>query len=111
MDEHQRRKAANELVFREVNERIEKLQHRYAITDREPLQIVCECDRLECALVLSVSVDAYERARSDGRCFFVAVGHEDPAVEEIVDSGGDYLVVRKRLGEPARIAEENDPRG
>jgi hypothetical protein len=111
MDEHQRRKTANELVFREVNERIEGLQQRYAITDREPLQIVCECDRLECALVLTVAIDAYERVRADGRCFFVAVGHEDTSVEDIMDSGGDYLVVRKRPGEPARIAEENDPRG
>lgn len=110
MDEQQRRKAANELVFREVNERIEGLQHRYAITDREPLQIVCECDRLDCAIVISVPVETYERVRSDGRTFFVAIGHEDPSVEEIVDSGGDYLIVRKLPGEPARIAEAGDPR-
>ena len=110
MDESQRRKAANELVFREVNERIEGLQKRYAITDSEPLQIVCECDRLDCALVITVPIENYERVRADARSFFVAIGHEDPAVEDIVDSGGDHLVVRKRPGEPARIAEAGDPR-
>jgi hypothetical protein len=110
MDEAQRRKAANEAVFREVNERIETLQRSFAVTEHEPLQLVCECDRLDCMDRLALPVEMYERVRDRPDQFVVANGHEDPGVEDIVDTGPGYLVVRKRPGEPRRIAEETDPR-
>jgi hypothetical protein len=110
MDRAQRRKAENEAVFREVNERIEGLQRTFALSADEPLQIVCECDRIDCATPLHVEVDVYEHVRRDAASFLVAAGHEDASVEEVVDSGGDYLVVRKRPGEPQRVAAETDPR-
>jgi hypothetical protein len=31
-------------------------------------------------------------------------------VEDVVDTGGDHLVVRKKPGEPERVARETDPR-
>ncbi len=110
MDNPQRRKAANEAIFREVNERIEGIQRRFSVAENDLLQIVCECDRLDCMTHVSVAVSTYESVREDSSCFFVRPGHEDPAVEDVVDSGGDYLVVRKRPGEPEQIAEETDPR-
>lgn len=110
MSEPQRRKAANEVVFREVNERIEGLQRHFALTEQEPLQLVCECDRLGCVEKLSMTLDEYERVRGDGACFIVATGHEDPQVEDVVDTRGGYVIVRKNLGEPRDIAESTDPR-
>lgn len=110
MDETRRRKAANEAVFREVNERIEGLQRDFAATHDQLLLIVCECDRIDCTERVSVSLDIYERVRSDATCFFVLPGHEDTSVEDVVDTGGDYLVVRKRPGEPRDLAVESDPR-
>jgi hypothetical protein len=110
MDNTQRRKAANEAVFREVNERIEELQHRFSVAEHDLLQIVCECDRLDCMDHVTVSVATYERIRADSACFFLIPGHEDPSVEDVVDTGIDYLVVRKHPGEPQEVAEETDPR-
>ena len=111
MDETQRRKAQNEAVFREVNERIEDVHRRFALEDDdEGLQIVCECDRADCTERLEVSIDVYERVRSDSSCFFVSPGHEDPTVEDVVDSGGNYVIVRKRPGEARKVAAETDPR-
>jgi hypothetical protein len=110
VDNTERRKAANEAVFREVNERIEELQRRFSVAEDDELQIVCECDRLDCMTHLTVSVAVYERVRSDPASFLVSPGHEDAGVENVVDSGGDYLVVRKHPGAPRRIAEESDPR-
>lgn len=110
MNENQRRRAGNEAVFREVNERMETLQHTFAVTERLPLNIVCECDRLDCAERLTVSIETYEGVRSDSALFFVRPGHEDNSVEDVVDTGGDYMVVRKRPGEPQEIAEQTDPR-
>jgi hypothetical protein len=110
MSENQRRKAANEAVFREVNERIEALQHVFATAEHEPLHIVCECDRIDCAERISVHLEVYEQTRNDSALFFVQPGHQDDSVEDVVDTGGDYVIVRKRPGEPQEIAEETDPR-
>jgi len=97
-------------VFREVNERIEGLQRTFAVAQGEDLHIVCECDRLGCNLGLDVSVEVYERTRPDSARFLVSPGHEDDDVEDVVDSGGDYVIVRKKPGEPQRVAAETDPR-
>lgn len=110
MSENERRKALNEVVFREVNERIETLQSSFAVAERLPLNLVCECDRLDCADQIRVDVDAYEKIRRDATLFFVRPGHEDDSVEDVVDTGGDYLIVRKRPGDPQEIAERTDPR-
>ena len=110
MSENERRKALNETVFREVNERIEALQHQFAVAERLPLNIVCECDRLDCADQLSVRIETYERVRSDAALFFVRPGHEDDSIEDVVDTGGDYMIVRKRPGDPQEVAELTDPR-
>jgi hypothetical protein len=110
MSENERRKAVNESVFREVNERIEALQHSFAIAEHQPLHIVCECDRLDCAERISVHLETYERVRGDAALFLVRPGHEDESVEDVVDTGGDYVIVRKRSGDPQQIAEETDPR-
>ncbi len=106
----ERRKAANEAVFREVNERIEELQRRFSAAEHDLLQVVCECDRLDCMTHLTVSVSTYENVRTDPASFLVTPGHEDPSVEDVVDSGGDYLIVRKHAGEPRQVAANTDPR-
>jgi hypothetical protein len=110
MGENQGRRALNEAVFRQVNESIETLQHTVALDEHQPLNIVCECDRLECVERLSVQVEAYERVRSESTLFLVRPGHEDTSIEDVIDSSDEYLVVRKRPGEPQEIAEQTDPR-
>lgn len=110
MDNAQRRKAANEAVFRQVNEQIDDLQRRFATVADGFLHIVCECDRVVCADPLDVEVETYERVRGDSACFFVGPGHEDLSVENVVETGPGYLVVRKHPGEPQQIAEDTDPR-
>jgi hypothetical protein len=110
MSEVERRKAANEAVFRRVNERIERLQHSFAVAEREPLQVVCECDQLECMVRIPVGVAVYQRVRSHPDQFLVSRGHEDAAVEEIVSVADGYTIVRKRPGDPHAVAVETDPR-
>ncbi len=109
-DERLERKAANETVFRQVNERIEELQRSFALGTHEPLQIVCECDRMDCTERFPVGLSIYEEVRSDPACFLVVPGHEDLQVESVVSVAGDYVIVRKNPGEPRRLAESNDPR-
>lgn len=110
MSEIDRRKAANEAVFRNVNERIKALQHSFALAEREPLQMICECDRLDCMERVPVGVDAYELIRSHSDQFVVSPDHEDLRVDEVVSRTSDYTVVRKKAGEPRDVAVETDPR-
>ena len=110
MTETDRRKAANEAVFRNVNERIQALQHSFAVAEREPLQMVCECDRLDCMARVPVAVDTYELIRSHADQFIVTPGHEDPKVEDVVSVTDGYTIVRKRAGDARDVAIETDPR-
>jgi hypothetical protein len=100
----------NEAVFRQVNESMATLQQTFALAEHQPLNIVCECDRIDCVERLSVTVETYERVRSDSTLFFVRPGHEDASIEDVIDSRGQYLVVRKHPGQPREVAEHTDPR-
>ena len=106
----ERRKAANEAVFRNVNERIERVQRSFAIAEREPLQMICECARLDCMARITVDVDTYEHVRSEPDLFLISPGHEDPALDDVVSTKRGYTVVRKRAGEPRDVAADTDPR-
>ena len=110
MGEVERRKAANEAVFRNVNERMRQLQHSFAVAEREPLQMICECDRLDCMERIAVSVEAYELIRSTPDEFIVSPGHEDTEVDDVISVTAAYTVVRKKVGDPREIAVETDPR-
>jgi hypothetical protein len=110
MSETDRRKAANEAVFRNVNERIQALQQSFAIAEREPLQMICECDRLDCMERVTVGVDAYELIRSQPDQFIITPGHEDTQVEEVISVTSGYAIVRKKAGDARDVAVETDPR-
>jgi hypothetical protein len=110
VDDAQRRKASNEAIFREVNEAIEGVQRQFTVNEGAVAHLVCECDRIDCLERLETTIAIYETVRSDSSLFLVVPGHEDASVEDIVDTGGGYLIVRKHPGEPAQVAEDTDPR-
>jgi hypothetical protein len=110
MESARERKAANEAIFREVNEQVLGLQEKFALDHNQPLTLVCECDRMACAETVRTTVETYETIRQDGACFLVLAGHEDPTVEDVVHRTDGYVVVRKHPGEPRAVALETDPR-
>jgi hypothetical protein len=105
-----RRIAANESLFRALNEQIEHLNRSLAEISDERMHAVCECGSIECAQPIVVPLRRYEEVRSDATLFFVLPGHEIADVESVVEETGGYNVVRKRAGEAERIAELTDPR-
>lgn len=109
MSERERRIGQNEALFREVNDRIERVTETLQVTT-ETLQILCECGNASCTEHVTVPVSDYERVRSDSELFFVRAGHEQPEVEHVVERHGEYDVVRKNPGDAARVAHELDPR-
>lgn len=109
LDERQRRIAQNEALFRKVNERIQDVQEALSAFTGA-LEIVCECGKIECSALLSVTTDDYENLRSEATWFAVTPGHEIVAVERIVASRDGYEIVEKRPGPAADEAEATDPR-
>ena len=100
------RAARNEALFREVNERIREASARFEVSHGE---FLCECSDGGCTQTLTMTLDEYETVRSRGNRFAVLAGHEDPAVERIVERKDAFSVVEK-TGEAARIAERENPR-
>jgi hypothetical protein len=105
--EREQRIGRNEALFREVNERIERVTETLQV---ETLTILCECGDQSCLEQIQVSVADYERVRADPTLFFVRAGHEHSDVEDVVEEHEGYRVVRKADGPAAAEARELDPR-
>jgi hypothetical protein len=106
-EDGQKRVAHNESVFRDVNERIEA--GRWPGDHKTGVAFRCECGDLGCNLLLELTPAEYEHVREHPRRFFVAVGHELPEMETVVERADDYVVIEK-LDVAGRAAESQDPR-
>ena len=107
MDERQERVGLNEVLFREVNERLGHINETFS-GPIDQIDMVCECGQAACIDRFSMDTEAYQELRADARTFAIKPGHEVADVEEVVSEGPDYVVVRKRDGGPAELAEAED---
>ena len=103
------RAARNQSLFREVNERLEVLARAFEEVAGPGTTFACECAKLDCFELVSMSVDEYEAIRGHPNHFAVLPGHVYPDVEVIVSETDRYLVVAK-IGEGADVAALFDPR-
>lgn len=101
--------ARNEVLFREINERLKEMNDTFNVATEEP-SFVCECGNVECTERIAMSLSEYERLRADPTTFAVVDGHQAEDVEDVVEKAAEYLVVRKHPGEAERIARVDDPR-
>ena len=108
LDTRRARAARNQSLFREVNERIVELSLRFG-GEARPNAYLCECLNTDCSATIGVPYDEYDRLREHGDRFFVLPGHEDPDVEDVVETTPGYVVVEK-IGVASEIAESADPR-
>lgn len=86
----EKRLAANEVFFRELNEKLER-----QTDDTDTMIVVCECADEDCAQRLELTRPEYEAARSEPVLFVVAHGHVEPEIEEVVSRTERYELVRK----------------
>jgi hypothetical protein len=108
----QERRARNEALFREVNERVEEISSRLSGFDEEDSTLtgfVCECSREGCTELIEVTPARYEAVRSDPQRFLVLPGHEDLTVDRVVEEHPGFFIVEK-FGEASKVAIERDPR-
>jgi hypothetical protein len=88
-----KRLAENEILFRNVNERIKELQGTWG--DGE-VDFMCECADEACTMVIRLEPAEYERIRSNRSHFVVLPGHERADIEDVAEEHFGYLVVEKR---------------
>ena len=69
------RAGRNEVVFREVNERLRELGEGFSLVS-EVAEFVCECGDSGCAERIELNLAEYERVRSDPTWFVIVPGHE-----------------------------------
>ena len=108
MTDREARIAKNEAIARDINEGIEEALASVSLEGH--VRMLCECGRIECERKVAISVAEYEQTRSDPRRFVVVKEHVIPDVEDVVDDLGRFVVVQKREGTAADVAESLDPR-
>ena len=97
MNEHERR-ALNEALFRDVNERIAESAEHF---EADKTEFVCECADPSCTERVPVTLAEYENVRKKSTTFLLATGHGQPDIEQVVSDRGRFQVVEK-MGEIVR---------
>ena len=99
----------NEEIFRQVNEQVHGLNESFGAL-AGTMAMVCECGDQSCIEQIHLDAETYAAVRADPMLFAVRKGHAADDLEFRVGEGSDYEIVRKRAGEPERIARELDSR-
>jgi len=102
------RAAKNEVVLRDLNERLKAYP---ASPNKLYSEWVCECADMTCMMIVELSIEEYEMVRAEPTRFVVAPGaeHVDPDIERVVQQEKRYWLVEK-TGVGAEISENFDPR-
>jgi hypothetical protein len=108
LDTRQQRIAKNEVLFRQVNERIEEVNQK--LGEESFSDFLCECGDDDCTAPVSMTIAEYEEVRNEPTHFAIANGHEVIDVERVIEKNERFSVVEKFAGEAERIAVETDPR-
>jgi hypothetical protein len=109
-DHRDERAAMNQMLFRDLNERVKDLDSSFTVVIPVGAWI-CECANDGCSERIRMSAEEYEVIRSDGARFFVAAGDEHvwPDVEDVTDRNDRYWIVEK-FGQAADLVKSGDPR-
>jgi len=101
----EQRAARNEVLFREVNENIARLEDRYGGSAQQPV-FICECSNDSCTEHIPVDAETYQRVREHPRRFLVLPGHVDETLESRVEVHPAYVIVEK-TGAAGEVAEQS----
>src|SRR5688572_28031916 len=87
--------ARNEVIFREVNERIREV----IPSDNGGIAFLCECGREDCVEQIPLTLAEFEHVRADPVQSFVKPGHASDDVEEVMEENDRFPLVRKHAVE------------
>jgi hypothetical protein len=92
------RRAENEVLFKEHNERIKShVQRLLDETSKEvlPIGFVCECSKVDCQEKIEMPVSEYRNLRENHKQFIIRLGHESPDIERVIHKAEAWQVVEK----------------
>jgi hypothetical protein len=98
------RLARNEILFREINERLDEMSAPWAKTT----DYLCECSELSCAKTIELTDAEYERVRARATVFVVVPGHERSDIERVIEENDRFLLVQKIVAVEEIV--DRDPR-
>jgi hypothetical protein len=101
------RRALNEALFRDVNERIAESAENF---EADKTEFVCECADSSCTERVPVTLAEYENVRKKPTTFLLAPGHGQPDIEQVVADRGHFQVVEKMQELVRRTVIRLDPR-
>ena len=110
MADWREQEAANQTLFREMNEWTKEASDSTPRSDG-PMDIyLCECSDSNCTAPISLTPSEYESIRAEPVRFAVALNHENPEIDRVVVENIRFATVEKFYGAGARIARATDPR-
>jgi hypothetical protein len=83
--------ARNHSHLRDVNERVRLMAEASGTT-----QFLCECGSMVCMETIHLTAAEYERIRSAPTSFTIAVGHDLPEFENVIEVCDRYEVVQNK---------------
>jgi hypothetical protein len=98
------RRTRNQILFRDVNNRILDVTDLFSAEDTS--DFLCECSDPECTETASLTVEEYRSIRAEPTHFVTTPGHFEPTVDEVIGRHDRFWIVTVVPGEPTRLAEE-----
>jgi hypothetical protein len=103
--ERELRAAQNQMLFRSVNDRVREVSDK-VISAVSEIDFACECDDISCLGTISLEVSEFRSIEATENRFIVLPGHEDDAVEDVVETREGFVIVAKR-GAGAEFVNEH----
>lgn len=112
MNNQQRRRAENEVVFRQRNDAVKNLAKEVLAHSKVELSLsfVCECSDENCEEKILLTVNEYESIRHTDRDFIIKPGHEQKDIEAVVwhdNHPEEFRVVKKFVQPPSTDGQLN----
>jgi hypothetical protein len=89
-----KRESRNQILFREVNERVREVVAPL-LTAGEEGEFLCECGDEACLETILLELDEYEAVRASPHRFVMLPGHEDGIGEATAHASGRFVIVEK----------------
>ena len=85
----------NEKLFRRANERLRE-RAEAIVEPAQPVPFLCECIDEKCMDRIDLTLEVYDRVRSDDEHFVIVPGHPRLDGEKIVAEEQRFLIVSKK---------------
>jgi hypothetical protein len=105
----QAEEATNQTIFREMNEWT-KEEVAGDADERTMGTYLCERGDQRCTAPIMLPHAEYEAVRSYPTRFALALNHENPEIDSVLDENERFATIEKSYGAPARIARASNPR-